>query len=218
MTRRAALFLLVLALPGDAAAQVAQKPPMGFFVASIVPGSGNLGGLAGADQICQSLAAGVGAGSRAWHAYLSQEAREGVRAVNARDRIGNGPWYNAKGELIARNVAELHGDAERDRNNLYKGSALTEKGEIVFGRGDQPNQHDMLTGSTSTGMAFADGFDHTCRNWTSEAHDAHAMVGHSDRNGGGNTSWNSAHVTTGCAAEDLRATGGAGKFYCFAIN
>ena len=194
----------------------AQPPaPMTFFVTSAGPGKGaDLGGPAGADAHCQKLATAAGAGSHTWHAYLSTQ---GAGAVNARDRIGKGPWHNAKGEIIAQNVDDLHGDVERDRNNITKGTALTEKGEVSNGRGDNPNKHDMLTGSTSTGRAFTDSADHTCKNWTSSS-DGAAMLGHHDRNGGNNTSWNAAHPSRGCSQENLVATGGAGLFYCFATN
>jgi hypothetical protein len=198
--------------------QPPQPPPapMGFFITSVGSGKGaDLGGLAGADQHCQKLATAAGAGSRTWRAYLSTSASGGQKAVNARDRIGAGPWHNAKGELIAKNVADLHGDVERDRNNLQKLSALTEKGEVVSGRGDTPNRHDILTGSTSEGRAFAGAEDMSCSNWTSSG-DGGAMLGHHDRSGGGNTSWNAAHRSRGCSQEQLRGTGGDGLFYCFA--
>ena len=192
--------------------------PMRFFVTSVGSGKGaDLGGLAGADAHCQKLAEAAGAGARTWRAYLSTQ---GAGAVNARDRIGQGPWHNAKGVLIARDVADLHGDVQRDRNNIQKESAITEKGEIVKGRGDTPNQHDMLTGSDSTGRAFPPEPDRTCSNWTNGAAGAGAaMVGHHDRIGGGNTSWNSVHPSRGgCSQENLIGTGGAGYFYCFAVN
>jgi hypothetical protein len=199
-------------------AQQAPPQPMSFFITSAGSGKGaNLGGLAGADRICQTLAAAAGSGSKTWHAYLSSG---GPGAVNARDRIGNGPWYNAKGEKIANGLADLHGDtAEVARlgNNLVKLSALTEKGAIVNGRGDTPNTHDMLTGSQTDGRAYTDGADHTCNNWTSDATGT-AQLGHSDRNGANNTSWNSAHPSRGCSQDNLVSTGGAGLFYCFAIN
>lgn len=192
------------------------QQPLGFFITSIGSGKGgDLGGLAGADKHCQQLAAAVGAGNRTWRAYLSTTAQSGEKAVNARDRIGTGPWYNAKGELIANNVADLHGDKERDRNNVHKLSALNEKGEVVSGRGDQPNLHDILTGSTSEGRAVSGDQDTTCSNWTSSG-EGGAIVGHHDRMGGGNTSWNAAHRSRGCGLEALRATGGDGLFYCFA--
>jgi len=201
------------------AQQPAQAPPqlMSFFITSAGSGHGaNLGGLAGADKICQTLAAAAGGGSKTWHAYLSTNSP----TVNARDRIGNGPWYNAKGEKIANGLADLHGDtAELARlgNNLVKMSALTEKGNMLNGRGDTPNVHDMLTGSQTDGRAYADGMDHTCGNWTSETTGT-AQLGHFDRNGANNTSWNSAHPSRGCSQDNLVSTGGAGLFYCFAIN
>jgi hypothetical protein len=192
------------------------KQPLGFFVTSTGSGNGgNLGGLEGADKHCQTLATAVGAGNRTWRAYLSTSAQGSAKAVNARDRIGTGPWYNAKSELIAKNVADLHGDVERDRNNLHKQTAVTEKGEVVSGRGDQPNRHDILTGSNSEGRAISGDQDATCGNWTSSK-EGGAIVGHHDRNGGGNTSWNSAHRSRGCGQDELRGTGGDGLFYCFA--
>jgi len=195
-----------------------QNQPMGFFITSVGPGDGaNLGGLAGADQHCQKLASAAGAGNRTWRAYLSTTASGNQPAVNARDRIGTGPWYNAKGVLIAQDVAALHGDVERDRNNLHKETALSEKGEAVPGRGDKPNQHDMLTGSRSDGTVATGANDTTCRNWTSNA-DGSALLGHHDRSGGGNTSWNSAHPSKGCSQQNLVSTGGAGLFYCFAAK
>lgn len=197
----------------------AQQQPMSFFVTSVGLGDGaNLGGLEGADRHCQRLAEAVGAGDRTWRAYLSTTASGNQPAVNARDRIGNGPWYNARGVLIARNVADLHGDIERDRNNITKETALDERGAVVRGRGDQPNQHDILTGSDSHGRALqGDPATTTCNNWTSNGAGS-AMVGHHDRVGGGNTSWNAAHLSRGCGQRDLEATGGAGLFYCFAVN
>jgi hypothetical protein len=200
----------------------AQQPPatpsraMSFFITSRGSGDGaNLGGLEGADRLCQTLATAVGAGSRTWHAYLSTQATGEVFAVNARDRIGAGPWFNARGVRVATNVAELHSAA----NNLFKTTQLTEKGEVVNGRGDTPNRHDMLTGSQPDGTAFPAGPDHTCRNWTSDGPGS-AQVGHHDRQGGGDnpSSWNSAHASQGCSQDDLQATGGDGLFYCFAIN
>ena len=218
----AILFMLSSAL---ALAQTPQQPaqqtppaPMTFFVTSVGPGNGaNLGGLAGADSHCQKLAAAVGAGNRSWRAYLSTQASGGQSAVNARDRIGQGPWHNAKGEVIAQNVADLHGDIQRDRNNLHKQTALNEKGEVVSGRGDTPNRHDILTGSQSDGRAHTDSADHTCQNWMSSGAGS-AQLGHHDRVGGGNTSWNSAHASRGCSQENLRSTGGDGLFYCFATQ
>jgi hypothetical protein len=194
--------------------------PMSFFVASQGSGKGaDLGGLAGADAICQRLAASTGRGGVTWHAYMSTQ---GAGGVNARDRIGNGPWYNQKGQLIARNLSELHGDTlEQARlgNGIAKTSDLTEKGEIVNGVGDQPNRHDMLTGSTPEGKAFTEG-EHTCKNYTSSADEQGVTVqlGHADRQGAGNNSWNSAHTSAGCSQPALVRTGGAGLFYCFAVN
>ncbi len=212
------LFLLaaatVLTFPSGNVA-VAQTQPMSFFITSVGPGDGaNLGGLKGADAHCQKLAAAGGGGSRTWRAYLSTSAAEGAAAVNAKDRIGPGPWYNAKGVIIAQNVAELHGE-----NKLTKETQLSEKGEVVNGRGDTPNKHDILTGSQLDGTAFADGADHTCNNWTSNSTGS-AQVGHHDRQGGGAnpTSWNNAHASKGCSQENLRGTGGDGLFYCFAIK
>jgi hypothetical protein len=193
----------------------AQQNQMSFFVSSAGSGNGaNLGGLAGADKICQNLATAAGSKGKTWHAYLSAAAQGGQPAVNAKDRIGNGPWYNVKGVAIAKNVADLHSDS----NNIKKDTALTEKGTVVNGVGDTPNQHDMLTGSTLDGRAFTDGADHTCGNWTSTAATGIAQLGHHDRQGGGATSWNSIHPSRGCSQENLVSTGGAGLFYCFATN
>ena len=222
--------------------------PMTFFVTSVGLGHGaNLGGLAGADAHCQELATAAGAGSHTWHAYLSTQARPGQPAVNARDRIGPGPWYNAKGEMIARDLAQLHGDTielARMGNNITKVSDLTEKGRIVPGLTDganardreyaymvehpESNRHETLTGSTADGRAFTDERDHTCNNWTSEGSGnaaqlrentgPNAQVGMSDRNGGGTGSWNSAHGTSGCSQNDLGRTHGIGLYYCFAID
>ena len=195
----------------------AQTTQMTFFITSAGPGDGaNLGGLAGADKHCQALAQAAGAGGRTWRAYLSTQAEGAQAAVNARDRIGPGPWHNAKGVQIAATVAELHAE----KNNLTKETQLNEKGAIVNGRGDDPNRHDILTGSDLDGRAFAPGADRTCRNWTSNASDGSAMVGHHDRTGGGQnpTSWNSAHASKGCSQANLQATGGDGLFYCFAVK
>jgi hypothetical protein len=162
----------------------------------------------------------VGANNGTWHAYLSAGASGGQPAVNARDRIGAGPWYNAKNARIAQNVADLHGDtleAARRGNNLTKVTALTEKGDLIKGVGDTPNQHDILTGSQLDGTAFTDGADHTCNNWTSNGTGT-AQLGHADRTGGGNTSWNSTHPSRGCSQENLVSTGGAGLLYCFAVK
>ncbi len=195
------------------------QEPIGFFITSTGPGDGaNLGGLDGADAHCQSLAAAAGAGDRTWRAYLSQTAAGGALPVNARDRIGSGPWYNANGQLVAANVADLHGDFQRDRNNIRKPTALDENGDLVNGVGDQPNQHDILTGSDSLGMSLVGRADvTTCNNWT--GNDAgNAMVGHHDRLGGGNASWNAVHMSNGCSQENLVGTGGNGLFYCFAAE
>lgn len=224
-TRIGSLLILATGLALAAQAQQAPAPaaaaapsqPMGFFITSEGSGKGgDLGGLAGADAHCQKLATAVGAGSRTWRAYLSTSANGGQKAVNARDRIGPGPWFNARGEQIAKNVADLHGDIERDRNNIHKGSALNEKGEVVSGRGDTPNRHDILTGSNSEGRVPSGAEDNSCRNWTSSSPTDSALLGHHDRNGGGNTSWNSVHRSRGCGLEQLKATGGDGLFYCFA--
>lgn len=201
-----------LALQGSAlVAQSQQK--MSFFITSVGSGDGaNLGGLAGADAHCQKLAAAVGAGNRTWRAYLS--GMENGKLVNARDRIGTGPWYNAKGVMIASNLDELHSEAAK----TGKENSLNEKGEMVNGRGDKPNMHDILTGSRPDGTAFPNG-DLTCNNWTSNSTGS-AQVGHHDRQGGGQnpTSWNSAHASKGCSQQNLVATGGAGLFYCFAVK
>src|SRR6185436_14847033 len=210
MNKKIVLSAIAVTLLGSAAVLAAQAPqgpqqPMSFFVTSTVPGGGNLGGLAGADQICQNLAAAAGAGNKTWHAYMSQQAQGNTPSVNARGRIGQGPWYNAKGQLIASNVGDLHGDQQRDRNTIRKATALDEKGNMVNGVGDMPNQHDMLTGSDSDGRAFTDGLDHTCNNWTSDAATNRAMLGHMDRQGGNNTSWNSSHMSRDCTKEGFVA-------------
>ena len=221
--RLAALALLPLIAPAVTHAQAPgpQPHPMSFFVTSVPIGKGgDLGGLVGADAHCQRLAAAVGGGGKTWRAYLSTQARPGQPAINARDRIGQGPWYNSKRVPIAENLAELNGDTielARLGSNLFKQTALNEKGEVVNGVGDTPNTHDMLTGSTTDGRAYTDSADHTCSNWTSSG-EGSAQVGHSDRIGAGNTSWNSAHPTRGCSQEALVSTGGAGLFYCFATD
>ncbi len=200
----------------------APLPPLSFFVTSTGVGKGaDLGGLEGADAHCLKLATAVGAGNKTWHAYLSTQAANGQPAINARDRIGAGPWYNAKGDQVAKDVFHLHGDvveAARLGNNLSRSTALTEKGDVVKGRGDTPNEHDILTGSQPDGRAFSDAADHTCHNYTSSAAEGSVQVGHFDRTGGGNTSWNSAHPSRGCGQENLVKTGGAGYLYCFAVN
>jgi hypothetical protein len=200
-----------------------QPPPMNFFLTSVGIGKGgDLGGLTGADAHCQRLAAAAGASNKTWHAYLSTQAADGKPAVNARDRIGQGPWYNAKGGRIAKDLADLHGDtldAARLGNSLTRDTARDEKGELVNGFFDTPQRHDILTGSQLDGRAFTDAADHTCSNWTSSTAGAgSAQIGHFDRTGGPNTSWNSAHGSRGCSQENLVQTGGAGLFYCFAIN
>ncbi len=211
-----ALFTAALVLPIVPAA--AQQSEMTFFVTSVGPGKGgDLGGLDGADKHCQALAQAAGAGSKTWRAYLSTQ---GAGAVNARDRIGKGPWQNAKGVVIAKNVADLH-----DNNNINKQTALTEKGEVINGRGDQPNRHDILTGSEPDGTAFTGSNDRTCGNWTKSG-EGSAMLGHHDRLGLNDDppskSWNSSHPSRGpgggCAQADLRSTGGDGLLYCFAAN
>jgi len=191
---------------------------MHFFVTGAVMGTGNLGGLAGADQAARSWRLAAGAGTRTWRAYLSAQAAEGQPAVNARDRIGPGPWHNAKGAMIAANVADLHGDIIRDRNQINKMNAITEKGAMVNGAGDTPNVHDILTGSDTEGRALPGRIDTTCDNWTSNATTGSAFVGHHDRTGGGSSSWNSAHPSRGCSQQNLVSTGGAGLLYCFGAN
>jgi hypothetical protein len=189
---------------------------MSFFISSVGAGDGaNLGGLAGADRHCQTLAAAAGAGSRTWRAYLSTSAVGGGGAVNARDRIGRGPWYNARGTMVARDINDLHAETSA----LGKQNSLNEKGEVVNGRGDTPNRHDILTGSQPNGAAFPGTEDKTCGNWTSNAETGSAQVGHHDRQGGGErpTSWNSAHGSRGCGQQNLRATGGDALIYCFAL-
>lgn len=206
-----AVALACFALPA-----AAQAESLSFFITSKGPGDGaNLGGLAGADAHCQQLASAAGAGSKTWRAYLSAGAADGKPAVNARDRIGMGPWHNAKGVQVAANVDDLHSD----NNKLGKENSLTEMGKMVNGRGDSPNQHDILTGSNLDGTAFADGNDHTCGNWMSNG-EGSAQVGHHDRQGGGQnpTSWNAAHGSRGCSQANLVGTGGNGYFYCFAAN
>jgi hypothetical protein len=221
MSTKVGLSILaaVIALSLGAAAVDAQQSDISFFVTSAGPGKGgDLGGLNGADQLCQLLGATAGAGTKTWHAYLSTQ---GASAVNARDRIGKGPWKNAKGIIIANDLAELHGS----KNNINKQTALTEKGEPVNGRGDSPNMHDILTGSQPDGTAFAAGEDRTCGNW-SKSGQGSAMVGHHDRQGlrddDASKSWNSSHPSRGpdggCSQNDLKSTGGNGLFYCFATK
>lgn len=198
----------------------AQDQPMGFFITSVGSGDGgNLGGLEGADAHCETLAGAVGAGDRTWRAYLSTAAGGGQPPVNARDRIGNGPWYNANGQRIAWDVADLHGDHQRASNNIRKPTAVDENGDEVNGSGDQPNRHDILTGSDSHGRVLPGTAQvNTCNNWASNSPDHRAMVGHHDRLGGANASWNTVHHSSGCSQENLVATGGDGLFYCFAAD
>jgi hypothetical protein len=242
MKRTITLSTVAIALLGSAAmlaqAQQQQMQPdlASFFVAENSNATGNLGGLSGADQICQIEAQAIGgrAATRTWHAYVSQEQRGATPRINARDRIGSGPWYNVKGQMIASSIADLHGDqaGTRDRNNVQRLTALDAKGNEIPGVTSPPggNQHDILTGSDPDGRAFIDGYDHTCNNWTSDqmtlpqqnqnvpADRARAMLGHSDRSGGQNTSWNAAHLSQGCTKQALINTGGAGRLYCFATN
>jgi hypothetical protein len=232
MVKRVIFPIIAIALGGSAAAlaqggQSPLTPSMSFFVATNAKGTGNLGGIFGADQLCLANARAAGGlnFNRLWHAYLSQEARGGMPRINARDRIGEGPWYNAKGVLVASSVADLHGDQQRDRNNLQRATALDAKGNPIPG-----NEHDVMTGSDSQGRAFTDGLDHTCNNWTSDGmtlpqanpdvppERARAMLGHMDRTGGQNVSWNAAHMSQGCSKQALNNTGGAGRIYCFAVE
>lgn len=205
----AATLAAIIAMPAAAG-----DAKMSFFVTSVGGGDGaNLGGLEGADAHCAKLAEAAGNGGKTWRAYLSTQVK-GKRGISARDRIGKGPWYNAKGELIARNLDELH-----ILPNIYKTTALDENGNVVNGRGDKPNEHDMLTGTKADGTAYFpwEKGDHTCSNWTSN-NEGTATVGHHDRHGGGNTSWNQAHESRGCSQKALVSTGGAGRFYCFATD
>jgi len=227
MQRSTRILAIALVTPVVAASMMscATSPPtpMGFFVTSVGSGKGaDLGGLTGADAHCQRLASAAGGGSKTWRAYLSapgafpSAGNPGTPSVNARDRIGNGPWYNAKGSLIANDLAHLH-----NGNKLSKDTALDERGNVVKGRGDNPNEHDMLTGSRADGTAFAPQTDTTCKAWTSSG-DGSAIVGHHDRIGplpeNWATSWNFSHQSAGCSQEALVRTGGAGRFYCFATN
>lgn len=204
-------LLLVMTAPLSA------DHPMGFFVTSVGMGKGaDLGGLEGADAHCAKLADAAGTKGRTWRAYLSTQSPDGKkRGLSARDRIGKGPWYNARGELIASDLDQLHINP-----NILKRTALDEKGNAVKGRGDKPNEHDILTGTKNDGTAYFpwEEGDHTCSNWTSSAEDGSAQVGHHDRHGGGNTSWNSTHGTRGCSQKKLVSTGGAGLLYCFAAD
>ena len=211
IVKSVAAILLTLGLTTQASAQNAE---ISFFITSEGLGDGaNLGGLEGADAHCEALAEAVGAGDRIWRAYLSTQI-PGERGISARDRIGSGPWHNAKGELIAENIDQLH-----ILPNLYTSTALNEKGDLVNPRGTLPVEHDILTGSQVDGTAFPPRVteDRTCSNWTSNS-EGSAMVGHHDRNGGGSLSWNSSHPSRGCSADNLRTTGGNGYFYCFAAD
>ena len=222
-----AIVVSVAAVSLASTASQAQQPPpqspnMTFFITSAGPGKGaDLGGLEGADRQCQTLAQNAGAGNKTWRAYLSTQATGGAAAVNARDRIGGGPWQNFKGEIVAQNADDLHSD----NNKLGMQTSLTERGTVVAGVGYTPNAHDVLTGSQPDGRAFPPGEDRTCRNWTSGTQGA-AMVGHIDRKGlrddAASKSWNSSHPSRGpeggCSQTDLRSTGGNGLFYCFAAN
>jgi hypothetical protein len=204
---------LVLLGVFGAAPLVSQTPRMSFFITSHGPGNGAaLGGLEGADAHCDSLARAAGSTGLVWHAYLSGRSRNG-QVVHARDRIGPGPWHNAKGVQVAANVDDLHSD----NNKLSKDNSLTERGAVVNGRGDTPNMHDILTGSTVDGRLTPGEDDTTCENWSSTSATGHAIVGHHDRVGGGAnpTSWNSSHPSRGCGQQNLQATGGNGLFYCF---
>ena len=222
-TKTLALAAATAALLAACATPSSSTGPMGFFITSTGSGKGaDLGGLAGADAICQRLAGAAGAGGKTWRAYLSTAGAfaagttPAVPAVHARDRIGAGPWYNAKGVLIARNLDHLH-----DGNNIGKETALDERGNVIKGRGDTPNEHDMLTGTRADGTAFAPQTDTTCKGWTSST-DGSAIVGHHDRVGPNADnwakSWNFSHQSAGCSQEALVRTGGAGRFYCFAAN
>jgi hypothetical protein len=222
-TTRLSLFtcaaLLACGCGGAVQAQQVQAPPnLTFFVTSSGSGKGaDLGGLAGADRHCQELAAAVGAGNKTWRAYLSSNAAPNSTPVNARDRIGKGPWQNFRGEVVAQSVEDLHSG----NNRLGASTSLTERGATIASFGYNPNWHDMLTGSTADGRAFPGNLNMTCNNWTSSQFGS-AMLGHVDRRGGADNefqrSWNSAHQSRGCSQPDLIATGGNGLFYCFAAN
>jgi len=226
--RTAIILTAILMSYGLCSNANAQQADMTFFITSAGPGKGgDLGGLEGADAHCQSLAQAAGAGNKTWRAYISTNGRGGANAVNARDRIGNGPWQTAKGAVIATSVPDLHGA----NNKISKDNALNEKGERINVRGDRPNMHDILTGSDKDGRAFPPNMDLTCRNWTSSDSGV-AMLGHADREGNPPVagsqnveaytetarSWNAAHTSRGCSQPDLIATGGNGLFYCFAAR
>jgi hypothetical protein len=217
MTRQTLVVVAAVVSLTTAFLSGAQTQPMSFFITSAGSGDGaNLGGLAGADKRCQALAEAAGSRGRVWRAYLSTTGSGSEKPVNARDRIGTGPWYNAKGVRVAENVADLHSD----NNKLSKENSLNEKGGVVNGRGDNPNMHDILTGTQADGTVAPGPDDSTCKNWTSNR-DGAAMLGHHDRQGISGptaTSWNAAHPSRGCSQENLRGTGGAGLFYCFAAK
>ena len=213
MNKNLPIFAIALSLAITVSTVLSQDNSMSFFITSAGPGDGaNLGGIDGADAHCQELADAAGAGKKTWKAYLSVS---GTNIINARDRIGSGPWYNAKGVAIAQNLEDLHSENAK----TGKGGSLNEKGGEVNGRGDAPNMHDIITGSTLNGMAIAGNGDTTCSNWTNNG-EGSARVGHHDRQGGGENpnSWNSAHGSRGCGQTDLQGTGGNGLFYCFATD
>ncbi|HVF64615.1 MAG TPA: hypothetical protein VNE58_11535 [Casimicrobiaceae bacterium] len=217
LARRSLAVVVPLIAAAWVAGAAAQPSAMTFFITSVNPGKGaDFGGLAGADKHCQALAEAAGSKGREWRAYLSASPAGGGGVINARERIGNGPWQNAKGVVIAKDVAELHAT-----NNLNKQTALNEKGDTVNGRGDSPNVHDILTGSTADGMAMTGSDDRTCGNWT-KGGEGNAMVGHHDRMGLDDSapakSWNSSHPSRGCSLDALRSTGGGGLIYCFAAK
>jgi hypothetical protein len=214
IARSAVAAGLLAMVGGGTAPAIAGDQPMGFFVTSVGMGDGaNLGGLEGADAHCALLAKAAGSKGRTWRAYLSTQV-EGKRGISARDRIGLGPWYNAAGELIASDLDDLHISP-----NIVMRTALDENGNRIKGRGDKPNEHDILTGTKADGTAYFpwEKGDKTCSNWTSNDRGS-ATVGHHDRHGGGNTSWNAAHNSRGCGQDNLRSTGGNGYFYCFAAD
>jgi hypothetical protein len=218
----AVLVMLLASSAALAQGQQQEQPPMTFFITSVGLDGGKLGGLEGADAHCEALAAAVGRGAATWHAYLSTQ---GPNAVNARDRIGAGPWHGQGGQMIAPNVSRLHGDTLEEAqlgNGLNAFHARTEKGDFIVGitgrrLGEGDSVHDILTGSKPDGTAYTDGVDHTCSNWTSNSGGG-AQIGHFDRQGFDNTSWNSSHGTRGCSMAELKPSGGAGLFYCFAID
>lgn len=209
-------ILLSVAAAGALCFGQTADPKMSFFITSAGSGNGaDLGGLKGADAQCAKLAKAAGSKKKVWRAYLSQQPEGKLKAVNARDRIGKGPWFNSKGVEVAKDIADLHSE----NNKLGKQNSLTELGQVVNGRGDTPNQHDILTGSQMDGTVKPGTEDSTCKNWTSHG-EGSALVGHHDRQGGGQNpnSWNSAHASRGCSQANLVATGGAGRFYCFATK